>query len=264
VSALRKRLFGVVVFGALVAVVGVVGSGLASATAVEQGDGSCTAGQQQYEGCGPTCDVVFNHPRHQDMVGVDMTPVWETESMSVRVDCPSGRPVETTVTWLRGATEVGHELSYTVVAADVGFILSVRVENRDATGVQVVTRALGATADYHAPVQTSAPTIQGMVKVGETLSATTGDWHLVGSAPGPIVYEYFWFRGSVPIVPGRLCQWEAGSGPRDDATYTLTSADVGSVISLAVLASNSPGGPPAAFISMADCGIAVESAVVTP
>jgi hypothetical protein len=78
-------------------------------------------------------------------------------------------------------------------------------------------------------VNTTAPTISGTARRGQTLTASPGAW--TGTAP--ITYSYQW----------RSCD-RSGNGCADIAgatasAYTLTATDVGSTIRVAVTASNS-------------------------
>ena len=64
--------------------------------------------------------------------------------------------------------------------------------------------------------QTSAPTISGTAQVGQTLTASEGTWD------SGVSFSYQWFRGATPI-----------SGATSK-TYTLSSADLGAIISVKV------------------------------
>lgn len=94
--------------------------------------------------------------------------------------------------------------------------------------------ALGATATNAraaAPSSTTAPSISGTARVGETLSASNGAW-----ANSPSSYAYQWQRCNL-----------AGSGCADILSgadkqgYTLTSADVGHRVRVVVTATNADG-----------------------
>ena len=78
------------------------------------------------------------------------------------------------------------------------------------------------------PVSTAKPTISGIAREGETLSATTGTW-----SGAPTSFTYVWKRclnGACPTIPGA-----AGS------TYQLVAADVGSRVRVRVVATNAGG-----------------------
>ena len=237
-------------------------AGLGSAAGEHRRGHVCTPAELQY-GCGPGCPGAFAHPFHGDPGGGrgrDQTAVWETETLSFRLDfCIGVGTVTAKVTWFRDTTRIAQGLSYTVTAADVGSILSARIRVRDDTGVNVFTVSMGERAAYHAPVQDSAPVISGILKVGQTLTGSPGSWHLVGAAPGPPVFRYFWLHGSAG-VPASVCTWELGGAQRvrsNQPTLTLTPEDAGNRISLVVFASNSPGGPLGP--STADCVLTTTS-----
>jgi hypothetical protein len=83
-------------------------------------------------------------------------------------------------------------------------------------------------------VNTAPPAILGSAQQGQTLTASPGSW----SGAQPIGYAYQWERCD---TNGANCA-NVGSA---DSSYTLTSADVGSTIVVAVTASNSAGSAPA-------------------
>ncbi|SFM82693.1 alkaline phosphatase D family protein [Methylobacterium pseudosasicola] len=74
------------------------------------------------------------------------------------------------------------------------------------------------------PVNKTAPAISGTPTVGQTLTASTGTW-----SNAPTGYTYQWSRGGSPV-----------SGATG-STYALTSADQGSAMTVAVVASNAAG-----------------------
>lgn len=78
------------------------------------------------------------------------------------------------------------------------------------------------------PANSSPPVISGTVKVGQTLSASTGTW----SGTAPISYSYRWARCS------SSCSAISGAAA---SSYTLTSGDVGQKISVVVTATNTAG-----------------------
>lgn len=67
-----------------------------------------------------------------------------------------------------------------------------------------------------------APAITGTATEGETLSLSNGTW-----SNTPDAYAYIWKRDGV-VIPGAAA-----------ATYVLTEADVGAIISASVRATNS-------------------------
>jgi hypothetical protein len=78
------------------------------------------------------------------------------------------------------------------------------------------------------PANSSPPVISGTVKVGQTLSTSTGTW----SGTAPISYRYQWARCS------SSCSAISGAAA---STYTLTSGDAGQKISVVVTATNTAG-----------------------
>ena len=81
------------------------------------------------------------------------------------------------------------------------------------------------TAAVEVPVNTSVPTISGTAQEGQTLTVTAGTW--TGS---PNSFTRQWMRSGAPIAGATA------------ATYTLVTADVGSIVTVGETASN-VGGP---------------------
>ena len=114
--------------------------------------------------------------------------------------------------------------TYTLVSADIGSKITVTATATNAAG-----SASSTTADF-GPISALAPsistaTISGTPTYGQTLTVTAGG---VSGTPTPTT-AYAWSRGGSPI-----------SGAQS-STYTLTTADIGSVISATVSVSNSGG-----------------------
>jgi hypothetical protein len=78
-----------------------------------------------------------------------------------------------------------------------------------------------------APANTGLPVVSGTAQAGSTLSVSTGSW----SGTAPIAFAYQWQRcgGSCVNVGG------------NQATYLLSSADVGATMQVVVTASNGVG-----------------------
>ncbi len=131
--------------------------------------------------------------------------------------------------WLRGGTPISGatKTTYTPGVADAGYALSVRV-----TGTKrlYTTTARTSAATGTVPLLTltarPVPTISGKALVGSTLTAQTGTW-----APAPVALAYQWYRGGVAI------------GGATRATYTITAADAGSALTVAVTATKTGYAP---------------------
>jgi hypothetical protein len=153
-------------------------------------------------------------------VGASYAYQWQRDTGSGFADIP-------------GATAA----SYTLVRADVGATLRVRVT---ATNVDGSGSAVSAATDavVAPPVNTVAPAVpSGTAAQGETLTADRGTWDASGAA-----YSYTWLRcaaGATTVTAG--CS-EIGSG----ATYTLAAADVGRTVAVRVTATNAGGSASAA------------------
>jgi hypothetical protein len=132
-----------------------------------------------------------------------------------------------------GATSIGAgsapvALSTDLTGLQAGTIYHYRLvaENSDGTSYGYDYTLATSTSP---PVNTSAPAIAGTARWGQTLSASSGAWSPTGT------YTYSWMRStdgssSWAAIPG-------ASGP----AYTLTTADDGARIQVAVTASNAYG-----------------------
>lgn len=89
----------------------------------------------------------------------------------------------------------------------------------------ILVRRAGGLSLGSAPVNSVLPVISGTATVGQTLSTTTGTW--TGSAP--ITYAYQWKRAGVAI------------GSAIASTYVLQVADIATLITVTVTATNSRG-----------------------
>jgi hypothetical protein len=122
---------------------------------------------------------------------------------------------------------------------DIGLTLRVTVTARNAAGTGRATsrpsRIVQARSTRSGPLPTrpaitSSPTVSGTAQAGQTLTATPGIW----SGTLPIAYAYQWER----------CDLSGHCGPITGATgtaYAVSSADVGTTITVLVTASNSAG-----------------------
>ena len=93
-----------------------------------------------------------------------------------------------------------------------------------------VLAGAGAAASSAAPTNTSPPTITGTPQEDQTLTGDKGDWN-----NSPTDYNYSWTRCD---KNGGGCSNISGA---DNATYTLTSSDVGNTIRFKVEARNADG-----------------------
>jgi hypothetical protein len=97
-----------------------------------------------------------------------------------------------------------------------------------------------AAAVTAGPTNTSRPTILGTAKDGETLTASNGTW----TGGTSITFAYQWQRCD---EKGAACVDISGA---TNNTYTLTSADVGATVAIAVTATDS-GGSSTAYSDLA-------------
>ncbi len=122
--------------------------------------------------------------------------------------------------WYRGNTAIGGATgtTRTVTIDDAGQALSVRVTGtRELYAPTVRSSSATATVPLLKLKTTSTPTVSGTAKVGSTLTAKAGTW-----APAPVTLSYQWYRGNARV---------AGA---TKSTYTVTAADGGAAMSVAV------------------------------
>jgi len=117
--------------------------------------------------------------------------------------------------------------TYTVQAGDVGHAIKVKLTGAK-DGYARVARTSAASADVvkgrftTRPVPTIDGMVDGVAKVGNTLTARPGEW-----APLPTSFGYEWYRS------GTLVVGQVGAG------YTLAAADAGKAITVKVTARRS-------------------------
>ena len=125
--------------------------------------------------------------------------------------------------WKRGSTAIGSNSdTYTIVAADAGFTITVTVTRSGYSG-GVTSDPTAVVTDQALPPLTGMITISGTAQAGQTLAANTGG--LNGS--GTITYQ--WKRGTTNIGA-------------NSSTYTIGAADVGFTITVTVTRSGFSGG----------------------
>lgn len=123
--------------------------------------------------------------------------------------------------WLRGGSQVLTETddTYQLTAADAGYRISVNV-TADGPDYLPKTVRSSATAPVTGSMRTTtAPRVTGTTVVGSTLTVHAGAY-----APAPTATAYQWLRDGVSI------------GKATNATYRLTSSDVGATVSVRVSA----------------------------
>ena len=132
-----------------------------------------------------------------------------------------------TCTDITGATAQ----TYTLTPADVGFTIRVAVTATNAVGSATATSApTTVVAPVTPPANTSPPTIAGTPQQGQTLTAAPGTW-----TGAPTAFAYQWQRCDAAATS---CTDIAGATAQ---TYTLTPADAGFAIRVAVTATNAVG-----------------------
>jgi hypothetical protein len=105
------------------------------------------------------------------------------------------------------------------------------VQTHNVTALATPT-AFTATYVVTPPRNTALPTIGGTLRVGRTVTATTGTW--TGSQPMSFAYQ--WLRCSNPSLSS--CAAIAGA---TSSSYVLTAADDRKRIRVAVTATNAGG-----------------------
>jgi hypothetical protein len=119
--------------------------------------------------------------------------------------------------------------SYRLTPGDVGHTLRVSVTANNSEGSANAVSAPTGVVSNGAPVNTSLPTIQGIVKQGETVTATSGTW----TGSGPISFAYRW----------RRCDTSGGSCSDISAgqSHQIGTEDLGHTLRVQVTARNSFG-----------------------
>jgi hypothetical protein len=154
----------------------------------------------------------------------------------------TGSPTSYSYAWLRcdgsggscvavtGATDK----TYTLVAADRGHTMRVRVTATNADGSapaeSAATNVVAAASGGTAPKNTALPAISGTAKVGEELSASQGSW-----SGNPTGYRYQWQRCDADVL---LCTDVIGA---TGSTYGVRIADLGFRLRVVVTARNAAG-----------------------
>ncbi|HKP91424.1 MAG TPA: hypothetical protein VJT75_15775, partial [Thermoleophilaceae bacterium] len=171
-------------------------------------------------------------------------------------------PIAFTYQWRRcdaagaGCADIGGATAstYDLAAADVGRTIRVVVTATNPGGGTSATSAQSATIDPNPPASTSAPSIAGTARDGQTLMALDGTW----TGTPAIAFGYQW----------RRCD-SAGAGCADIAgatafTYGLVSADVGRTIRVVVTGTNAGGSASATSAQTASVAAAAPAPTSLP
>ena len=132
-----------------------------------------------------------------------------------------------------GTISEAAESSYTPSSADVGHTLEVVVTATGTAGTESATSTTTPVivSSAIAPENLFAPTIEGNLTSGETLTAQAGTW----LSTEALSYAYQW---QICSATGEECLDAEGATA---STYPLTEADVGSTLRVIVTASNTLG-----------------------
>jgi hypothetical protein len=128
----------------------------------------------------------------------------------------------------------GTQKTYTLVGADAGNTMRVRVTATNADGStsaqSAQTAAVAAATSSAAPKNTAPPTISGTPKVGETMTADPGSW-----SGNPTSFAYQWQRCDADVA---ACSNLIGASSK---TYAVPTADLGYRLRVVVSAHNAKG-----------------------
>jgi len=159
----------------------------------------------------------------------------------------SNSPTSFAYQWLRcngggnncASVANGTQQTYTLVGADAGHTMRVRVTATNADGSASAqsqqTAVVAPATSSAAPKNTSPPAITGIPKVGQTLTATAGSW-----SGSPTSFAYQWQRCNIDAV---VCSDVVGA---TGTTYALHLADLGFRMRVVVTAKNAKGSATAA------------------
>jgi hypothetical protein len=148
------------------------------------------------------------------------------------------QPVTVTYLWERCDTNGGNcgsiggatGSSYTVTSSDANHRLIVVVTGKNSLGSHQVVVTAGNIGGGP-PVTTADPKISGSLSIGSTLTVSSGSW----SGTQPIALSYQWERCD---TNGGNCQFIGGA---TRTSYTVTSADAGHRLVVAVTGKNAVG-----------------------
>ena len=174
----------------------------------------------------------------------------EGETLTADNGTWSGNPTTYAQAWSRcdkngnkcSTIEEATSSTYTLDTPDVGHTLRVTVtatnaDNESGSATSVPTAVVSSAK---APQNTAPPTVSGTTEVGSALTTSNGTW-----SNSPTKYTYAWERCD---EHGNKCSTISGAV---SATYTLTTADVGTTLRAAVTASNGTGSTTATSVPTA-------------
>jgi len=121
--------------------------------------------------------------------------------------------------------------TYTLVAADVGARMTVRVTATNSAGNANASSAPTSAVAPAPPVNTSVPTITGTPRDGSVLTGDRGTW----TGTDPITYTTRWQR--CDSVGANCIDITGATNP----TYTASGADIGSRLRVVYTATNAAG-----------------------
>ena len=154
----------------------------------------------------------------------------------------TGNPTSFAYQWLRcnpgGSSCVnvanGTQRTYTLVGADAGRTIRVRVTATNADGSTAAqsepTTVVAPATSTDGPRNTSPPTISGTARVGQTLTANEGAW-----TANPTSFSYQWQRCDADVA---TCSSVVGATAK---TYPVRLVDLGFRLRVAVTARNARG-----------------------
>ena len=154
----------------------------------------------------------------------------------------SNTPTSFAYQWLRcngggnncASVANGTQNTYTLVGADAGNTMRVRVTATNADGSNSAqsaqTAPVAAATSSAAPKNTAPPTISGTPKVGQTLAVDPGSW-----SGNPTSFAYQWQRCDADVA---ACSNLVGATGK---TYGLPIADLGYRLRVVVTAHNAKG-----------------------
>ena len=154
----------------------------------------------------------------------------------------SNAPASFAYQWLRcngggnscASVANGTQQTYTLVGADAGNTMRVRVTATNADGSNSAqsaqTAVVAAATSSAAPKNTAPPTISGTARVGQTLTANEGSW-----SGNPTGYAFQWQRCDADVA---ICSNVVGATSR---TYLVRIADLGYRLRVRVTARNDKG-----------------------